>query len=39
MGISMDGVDLVHVLFTQELPHAPLNMKLLDYDEYLIPEK
>jgi 1,6-anhydro-N-acetylmuramate kinase len=39
MGTSMDGVDLVHVLFTQESPNAPLNMKLLHYDEYPMPQK
>jgi hypothetical protein len=27
MGTSMDGVDLVHVLFTQDSLHASLNMK------------
>jgi 1,6-anhydro-N-acetylmuramate kinase len=39
MGTSMDGVDLVHVLFAQESPNAPLNMKLLHYDEYPMPQK
>lgn len=38
-GTSMDGVDLVYVLFTQESPESPLNCKLLAYTEYPMPKK
>ncbi|KAB5511444.1 hypothetical protein GE09DRAFT_1270398 [Coniochaeta sp. 2T2.1] len=38
-GTSMDGVDLVHVHFTQDSPAAPLNMQLLHYGEYPMPQK
>ncbi|RKU43770.1 hypothetical protein DL546_003550 [Coniochaeta pulveracea] len=38
-GTSMDGVDLVHVHFTQDSPVAPLNMQLLHYGEYPMPQK
>jgi 1,6-anhydro-N-acetylmuramate kinase len=34
----MDGVDLVLVHFTQDSPTAPLNMQLLQYDEYPMPQ-
>ena len=30
----MGGVDEVHVHFTQESPNAPLNIRLLRYEEY-----
>jgi len=32
-GTSVDGVDCVHVHYTQEHPDAPLKMELLNYDE------
>lgn len=35
----MDGVDVVHVHFTQDSPTAPLNMQLLHYGEYPMPRK
>jgi 1,6-anhydro-N-acetylmuramate kinase len=35
----MDGVDLVHVHFTQDSPISPLNMQLLRYGEYPMPPK
>lgn len=35
----MDGVDLVHVHFTQDSPLAPLQMQLLHYGEYPMPKK
>jgi 1,6-anhydro-N-acetylmuramate kinase len=38
-GTSMDGVDIVHVHFTQDSPTAPLNMQLLHYGEYPMPRK
>lgn len=38
-GTSMDGVDIVHVHFTQESPNAPLNMRPLRYKEYPMPQK
>jgi 1,6-anhydro-N-acetylmuramate kinase len=38
-GTSMDGVDLVRVHFTQASPKAPLNMRLLNYDEFPMPQK
>jgi hypothetical protein len=38
-GTSMDGVDMVQVHFTQESPNAPLNMRLLHYKEYPMPQK
>jgi 1,6-anhydro-N-acetylmuramate kinase len=38
-GTSMDGVDMVHVHFTQEPPNTPLNMKLLRYKEYPMLQK
>ncbi|KAK5165563.1 uncharacterized protein LTR77_009092 [Saxophila tyrrhenica] len=38
-GTSMDGVDLVHVHFTQDSPSAQLNMQLLHYGEYPMPPK
>lgn len=38
-GTSMDGVDLVHVHFTQDSPTSPLHMKLLHYGEYPMPKK
>lgn len=34
----MDGVDLVLVHFTQESPLEPLNMQLLRYSEYPMPQ-
>lgn len=37
-GTSMDGVDLVLVHFTQDSPLAPLNMQLLHYSEYPMPQ-
>ncbi|GIJ85090.1 hypothetical protein Asppvi_003945 [Aspergillus pseudoviridinutans] len=38
-GTSMDGVDLVHVHFTQDSPRTPLQMQLLHYGEYPMPKK
>ncbi|KAJ5813683.1 uncharacterized protein N7503_000433 [Penicillium pulvis] len=38
-GTSMDGVDLVHVHFTQDSPTTPLKMQLLHYGEYPMPKK
>jgi 1,6-anhydro-N-acetylmuramate kinase len=38
-GTSMDGVDLVHVHFTQDGPTSPLNVQLLHYGEYPMPKK
>ncbi|KAH2068636.1 hypothetical protein KXX03_009634 [Aspergillus fumigatus] len=38
-GTSMDGVDLVHVHFTQDSPKTPLKMQLLHYGEYPMPKK
>lgn len=35
----MDGIDVVHVHFTQDSPTAPLNMQLLHYGEYELPRK
>lgn len=35
----MDGVDLVHVHFTQASPSAQLNMQLLHYGEYPMPSE
>ncbi len=35
----MDGVDLVHVHFTQNSPSSQLNMQLLHYGEYPMPPK
>jgi 1,6-anhydro-N-acetylmuramate kinase len=35
----MDGVDLVHVHFTQDGPTTPLKMQLLHYGEYPMPKK
>jgi 1,6-anhydro-N-acetylmuramate kinase len=35
----MDGVDLVHVHFTQDDPTSPLKMQLLHYGEYPMPKK
>jgi hypothetical protein len=32
-GTSVDGIDCVHVHYTQEHPDAPLKMELLNYDE------
>lgn len=32
-GTSVDGVDCVHVHYTQEHPDAPLKAELLAYDE------
>jgi len=32
-GTSIDGVDCVHVHYTQEHPDAPLKMELLNYAE------
>ena len=32
-GTSVDGVDCVHVHYTQEHPDAPLKAELLNYDE------
>jgi hypothetical protein len=29
----MDGLDIVHIHYTQESPDAPLKMKLLHYGE------
>lgn len=37
-GTSMDGVDLVLVHFTQDSPLGPLNMQLLHYSEYSMPQ-
>lgn len=34
----MDGVDLVLVHFTQDSPLGPLNMQLLHYSEYSMPQ-
>lgn len=34
----MDGVDLVHVHFTQDSPTTPLHMQLLHYGEYPMPK-
>lgn len=34
----MDGVDLVHVHFTQDSPTTPLKMQLLHYGEYPMPK-
>jgi hypothetical protein len=36
-GTSVDGIDCVHVHYTQEHPDAPLKMELLNYDEGTIP--
>ncbi|KAF4207376.1 hypothetical protein CNMCM8927_003119 [Aspergillus lentulus] len=38
-GTSMDGVDLVHVHFTQDSPRTPLKMQLLHYGEFPMPKK
>ncbi|KAI5243406.1 UPF0075 domain protein [Aureobasidium subglaciale] len=38
-GTSMDGIDVVHVHFTQDSPTAPLNMQLLHYGEHEMPRK
>lgn len=38
-GTSMDGIDLVHVHFTQDSPFANLNMQLLHYGEFPMPPK
>jgi hypothetical protein len=38
-GTLLDGVDMVHVHFTQESPNALLNMRLLCYKEYPMPQK
>jgi 1,6-anhydro-N-acetylmuramate kinase len=35
----MDGVDLIHIHFTQDGPIAPLKIQLLHYREYPMPEK
>ena len=37
MNVHQDGVDMVHVHFTQDHPDAALHMKLLHYDEYAMP--
>jgi hypothetical protein len=36
-GTSVDGIDCVHVHYTQEHPDAPLKMELLAYDEGTLP--
>ena len=36
-GTSVDGIDCVHVHYTQEHPDAPLKMELLNYDEGISP--
>jgi hypothetical protein len=36
-GTSVDGIDCVHVHYTQEHPDAPLKMELLSYDEGTLP--
>lgn len=38
-GTSMDGIDIVHVLFTQTSPAEPLHMKLLHHGEIEFPAK
>lgn len=38
-GTLMDGVDMVRVHFTQEPPNALLNMRLVRYREYPMPQK
>jgi 1,6-anhydro-N-acetylmuramate kinase len=35
----MDGVDVVHVHFTQDSPTSPLNMQLVHYGEYSMPRE
>ena len=38
-GTSMDGIDIVHVHFTQETPADPLHMELLHHGEIAFPAK
>lgn len=38
-GTSMDGIDIVHVHFTQATPADPLHMKLLHHGEIPFPAK
>jgi len=37
-GTSVDGIDCVHVHYTQEHPDAPLKAELLNYDEGIFLE-